>query len=273
MKINKISGYLSLVAVSGLFFLAVSCDKTVDNSGAFPAHMDIYLTDSPGSYQGVWINLQSVMVDTSAADSGNGGAWKEVPLLRPGLYNLLDFRGGADTLLAGVDLPAGPVSQIRLVLGDGSYVVLNDGTDVPLTTPSGEESGIKLNIHADLKSGIPYSLVLDFDAARSVVKAGNSGKYLLKPVIRTFAKAEGGAMEGVVLPDSAGAEVTAILNEDTLGAIPDAQGYYKFWGLPEGNWQVLFVADSASGYQNDTLDNIAVKTGEVTKVDTVRLTR
>lgn len=211
------------------------------------------------------------MIDTAGTDSSDEGGWKEVPLLRPGLYNLLDFRNGADTILAGVDLPAGTLSQIRLVLGDKSYLILNDGTETPLTTPSAQESGLKLNLHAELKPGIPYALVLDFDAARSIVKAGNSGKYLLKPVIRTFAKEAGGAMEGVVLPDSAGTHIIAIMNNDTLGAIPDDKGYYKFWGVNEGSYQLQFLADSTSGYRNDTLDNIMVKIGEVTKVDTVKL--
>lgn len=260
-------------AMLGIFTLFTSCDKSVNNMNNAHSHLDIYLTDSPGDYQGVWVDIQKVMVNSPGADSAENTGWKEVPLLRPGLYNLLDFRNGADTILGGVDLPAGTVSQIRLILGNDNYLVLHDGTKVSLTTPSGQQSGIKLNIHAELKPGIPYALVLDFDAARSVVKAGESGQYLLKPMIRTFAKASGGAMEGVVLPDSAQVHITAIMNNDTLSAIPDSSGYYKFWGVPEGAYQLTFSADTTTGYQSDTLDNVMVKTGEVTKVDTVWLTK
>lgn len=258
-------------AMLGMVTVFTSCTKSVDNVSNSPSHLDFYLTDSPGDYQEVWVDIQKVMVKAPNAGSADSAGWQEAPLLRPGLYNLLDFRNGADTVLGGVDLPAGTVSQIRLVLGDDNYLVLHDGTKVPLTTPSAQQSGVKLNIHAELKPGIPYALVLDFDAARSVVEAGNSGQYLLKPVIRTFAKAAGGAMEGFVLPDSAMAHVIAITNTDTLGAIPDSTGYYKFWGVPEGGYQLIFSADTTTGYQSDTLDNVMVKTGEVTTVDSVWL--
>ena len=238
-----------------------------------PSHLDIYLTDAPGDYQEVWVDIQKVMINVPGGDTTDSAGWKEAPLLRPGLYNLLEFRNGADTVLGGVDLPAGTVSQIRLVLGDDNYLVLEDGTKVPLTTPSAQQSGLKLNVHAELKAGIPYALVLDFDAARSVVETGKSGQYLLKPVIRTFAKEAGGALEGVVLPDSADAHVMAIMDTDTLSAIPDSSGYYKFWGVPEGPYQLIFAADTTTGYQSDTLDNVVVKTGEVTKADTVWLSK
>jgi hypothetical protein len=268
MTSSKIAIVASAMLGMALFF--TSCDKTVDNTKG-PSHMDLYLTDAPGDYREVWIDIQKIMVNVPGGDTTESGGWKEAALLHPGLYNLLDFRNGADTVLAGVDLPAGTVSQIRLVLGDDNYLILDDGTKVPLTTPSAQQSGLKLNVHAELMAGIPYALVLDFDAGRSIVKAGNSGKYLLKPVIRTFAKEAGGAVEGIVLPDSANAHVTAITATDTLTALPDSTGYYKFWGVPEGSYQLIFAADSTTGYQSDTLDNVMVKTGEVTKADTVRL--
>jgi hypothetical protein len=259
--------------ILGTTFFFTSCDKSADNMNNSPSHLDIYLTDAPGDYQEVWVDIQKVMINVPGGDATDSAGWKEAPLLRPGLYNLLDFRNGADTVLGGVDLPAGTVSQIRLVLGDDNYLVLEDGTKVPLTTPSAQQSGLKLNVHAELKAGIPYALVLDFDAARSVVETGKSGQYLLKPVIRTFAKEAGGALEGVVLPDSADAHVMAIMDMDTLSAIPDSSGYYKFWGVPEGPYQLIFAADTTTGYQSDTLDNVVVKTGEVTKADTVWLSK
>ncbi|MEO6683345.1 MAG: DUF4382 domain-containing protein, partial [Ginsengibacter sp.] len=236
-----------------------------------PSSMNIYLTDAPGNYQAVWIDIQQVMVKSSSDTSDNG--WISVPLLRPGKYNLLDFRNGKDTLLGGVSLPAGSVSQIRLILGNDNQLVLEDGTTVDLKTPSAQQSGLKLNVDANLIAGIPYALVMDFDAARSIVQAGNSGQYLLKPVIRTFAKAAGGAIQGIVLPDIANAQVRAITGTDTLGAIPDATGAYKFWGIPANTYKLIFTPDITTNYLPDTLKNIAVTIGNVTNVDTVRLTR
>jgi len=268
MKLKHLGRILPIAGIAMLVFTLNACKKSgvVSNQ---PSKMNIYLTDAPASYKAVWIDIQQVMVKSDANDSAGG--WVEVPLLKPGMYNLLDFRNGADTLLGGVDLPAGKVSQIRLILGGNNQIVLEDGSTVDLKTPSAQQSGLKLNVDADLKAGIPYALVLDFDAARSIVKAGNSGQYILKPVIRAFAKEAGGGIQGVVLPDSANAQITAIAGLDTLGAIPDATGAYKFWGLPANNYTLIFTADSTTGYHSDTVNNIAVTVGNITTVDTVRL--
>lgn len=252
-----------------LAFTFNSCSKSDTGENDKLSRINIYLTDAPGNYKSVWIDIQQVMVKTSNYNYDNG--WVSVPLVRPGRYDLLELRNGKDVLLGGVDLPAGRVSQIRLILGDDNELVLLDGTTVDLKTPSAQESGLKLNIHADLVGGIPYELVMDFDAARSIVKAGNSGQYILKPVIRTFARAVGGAIQGVVLPGGANAHVMAIAGVDTIGAIPDATGAYKFWGLPENTYTLVFVPDITTNYLPDTIKNIAVSINKVTNVETVTL--
>jgi hypothetical protein len=65
--------------------------------------------------------------------------------------------------------------------------------------------------------------------------------------------------------------VTAISGVDTLGAIPDASGAYKFWGIPANSYTLIFAPDEATGYMPDTLKNIEVTAGNVTTADTVRL--
>src|SRR3546814_20987710 len=101
------------------------------------------------------------------------------------MYNLLELVDGHDTLLVDAMIPSGKIHQLRLVLGDENWMTIN-GEDHALKTPSAQQSGLKLNINADVVPGIIYGLVLYFDVAKSIVEAGNSGKYILKPVIRTF---------------------------------------------------------------------------------------
>lgn len=273
MKQRRRGILFPILGIAMLLFTLNACKKS-DTANNQPSKLNIYLTDAPANYKAVWIDIQQVLVKSSSDTSGSSSdtsGWVSVPLLNPGKYDLLELRNGKDTLLGGISLPSGHISQIRLVLGEDNQVVLEDGTTVDLKTPSGQQSGVKLNVNADLKGGVPYELVMDFDAARSIVKAGNSGQYLLKPVIRTFARAAGGAIQGVVLPDSANAQVMAIAGTDTLGAIPDASGVYKFWGIPENNYTLVFTPDASSGYMPDTLQNVAVTTGNVTQADTVRL--
>jgi len=165
-------------------------------------------------------------------------------------------------------LPAGEVSQIRLILGDNNSVVIA-GVSYPLTTPSAQESGLKLNIHATLVAGIVYRLWIDFDAGRSIVSAGNSGKFLLKPVIRCFSSAIGGSLKGFVLPNEAQPEVLAIQGTDTLTALPNLNGYYFFGGINPGTYDLEFHA--VNSLYKDTSFTVSVTNGVVTDAGTVVL--
>ena len=77
--------------------------------------------------------------------------------------------------------------------GHRHVLAADPANPIPLTTPSAQQSGLKLNAKPfDVAEGQTVELVLDFDAARSVVRAGNSGKYLLKPVITVIAVLDAG---------------------------------------------------------------------------------
>src|SRR5690348_2388603 len=130
MKKNPAKWLLPVMTVAASVFLLNACEKT--NNNPQPSRLDIYLTDDPADYQAVWIDIREVKVKASNDTSGED--WVDVPLLKPGAYNLLDLRNGRDTILGGVALPAGKISQIRLVLGDNNKLVLKDGTEVSLKT-------------------------------------------------------------------------------------------------------------------------------------------
>ena len=260
---QKIS-ILLLSLTAGIFFF-FSCTKSNSTSGS--GRLEVRLTDDPSQYDGVYIDVQKVEVNVSS-DSGATKGWQSVTLLRPGIYNLLDFRNGIDTVLASADLPAGTLSQLRLTLGDSNSVVIK-GQTYHLTTPSAQHSGLKFNIHSTLTSGIVYRLWIDFDAGRSIVATG-SGAYILKPVIRTYSEAIGGSIKGYVLPSAAKPEVWAVQGADTLLALPDsATGYYFLGGVQAGTWNLLFHA--ADSTYADTTSVVTVSTGVVTNAGTVTL--
>lgn len=256
--------FVLLSVVAGGSFIFLSCNKS-SSSGA--GHLQVMLTDGPASYDAVYIDVEKVEVNVSS-DTGTGSGWQTVNLLRPGLYNLLKFKNGIDTALAAADLPAGMLSQMRLVLGSNNTVVIN-GQSYPLTTPSAQQSGLKFNIHAALTAGIEYRLWIDFDANRSIVSTG-SGKYLLKPVIRTYSAAVGGSIKGYALPFAAKPQVWATMGTDSLLALPDsATGYYFFGGVNAGTWNLLFHAQDST--YKDTTFAVTVSTGVVTNAGTVTL--
>jgi len=245
----------------------VSCSKDDDNAGT--TRMQVYLTDDPAAFDAVYIDIKDVQVKYSTEESESG--WQSLNLGRAGIYNLLDFRNGYDTLLAVATVPAGRINQIRLLLGTNNSVVLN-GISYPLTTPSGQQSGVKLNIHADLISDIDYRLWIDFDASRSIVLTGN-GKYILKPVIRTYVDAITGGIKGTVSPVNSTAFVYVVRNTvDTIGsAMPDALGRFMVRGIDAGSYTVLY--QGINNYRDTSKANVTVATGSVTDVGTQTLTQ
>lgn len=262
-------GLCRLFFASGLFIF-LSCNKSSSNSNGSSGtgRLEVRLTDDPADYDAVYIDIQKVAINASS-DTTTDAGWQTVNLLRPGIYNLLHFRNGIDTLLAAADLPAGTISQIRLVLGDSNSVVIK-GQSYPLTAPSAQQSGLKLTIQATLTGGIVYRLWIDFDASRSIVSAGNSGNYLLKPVIRAFSEAIGGSIKGFVLPPAAKPQVWAAQGTDTLMALPDSvTGYYFLGGVNAGSWNLLFHAQDTT--YKDTAFAVTVSTGVVTDAGTVTL--
>jgi hypothetical protein len=261
-KVRFVFVLLSVLAAGS--YISLSCNKT---SSSGTGHLQVMLTDDPASYDAVYIDVEKVEVNISS-DTGTGSGWQTVNLLRPGIYNLLKFKNGIDTMLAAADLPAGTLSQMRLVLGSNNAVVIN-GQTYPLTTPSAQQSGLKFNIHSALTADIEYRLWIDFDASRSIVSTGN-GKYLLKPVIRTYSEALGGSIKGYALPFTAKPQVWATMGTDSLLALPDsATGYYVFGGVNAGSWNLHFHAQDSTW--KDTTFAVTVSTGLVTNAGTVTL--
>lgn len=251
------------ILFSTAFFIS-SCKK--DST----SRLTVYLTDAPADYDAVNIEVVGIQVKASS-DPGEGG-WTTMPMaVSPVVYNLLEFTNGMETLLSTFELPSGKVSQLRLILGDNNSIVVNGiSSALPMEVPSGSESGLKFNIHADLIPGIEYKLWIDFDMARSVVDNG-AGAYILKPVLRTFTEATSGAIKGVVLPLDANAMVQATNGIGIISAIPDqVTGAFLIRGVPPGTWSILIDANNL--YTDKTINNIIVTTGEVADIGSITLT-
>lgn len=235
----------ALATAAALMLTLGGCSKKND-AGAGPGRMEIRLTDAPGDYQAVNIDVQRVQVHVADNEDANG--WQTLTLVRPGLYNLLDLTNGNSTLLTSADFPAGRVSQIRLILGDNNTVTTRDGQTYPLKVPSGAESGLKLKVNALLVADVTYQLLLDFDVAKSIQDKGGANrteKFKLKPTIRVITTAIAGGIRGTVTPVLARPSIMAIRTVapiDTFSTFPDATGTFLLRGLSAGTYRVEFAA-------------------------------
>lgn len=262
---KKMNGKLLVLFTAGMLSLTSCSDddsNTTNDQGT--SNMSVKMVDAPGDYDAVFVDVEGVVVkynnDTEVALDVDSE-----------IYNLLELTGGVNAQLALDDeIPAGTISQIRLVLGDDNTIVV-DGETFDLATPSAQQSGLKLNINATLEDGYAYEYILDFDVEHSIVEQGNGG-YTLTPVIRASASAETGIIEGmVILPSITPVLVTATSADGSIevSSYTAADGSYAIYGLPEGNYTLTFTPALDLGLDIIVLNDIAVVTGEVEIVSDV----
>lgn len=252
---------LSILAILFIAFAACSDDDKNENQ---TSRMMVHLTDAPGDYDAVYVDVQDVLIKYSDGNS-------EVSLgnINAGIYDLLELTGGLSLLLADEEVPSGNVTQMRLVLGENNTVVV-DGVTFDLATPSAQQSGLKLNINQTLEAGILYEFILDFDVEESIVVQGN-GDYLLKPVIRANTVAESGSITGQVLPVGFQTLVTASNGTETISAYTATDGQFVLNGVPEGSYTVTIEPEVASGFSVLVLEDVIVVNGEINALGTINL--
>lgn len=264
-----IKGKIIHLAVILSFFTAAlfiySCsDSTSPETG--PGQIKITMIDAPAGYEEVNIVVTRVEVHIAESDSNSG--WFVINN-DPATYDLLTLRNGASVVLGSNFLDAGHYTQIRLIIGTGSNIVV-DGIVYPLEIPSGVQSGVKLNHQFEIRSGLLYELLLDFDAERSIVLTG-SGQYKLKPVIRLTPIVISGTISGNINPLSASGFVYAISGTDTALTVAEPiTGSFMLMALSEQTYRVeVFSADPA--YNDTTVNNVIVAAQQNTNLGTINL--
>jgi hypothetical protein len=253
----------SMLTLLAAAVLMVGCSDTSEPAGQ--GQIQMYLVDAPAAFDAVNIVVRRVEVHRAGADSTNG--WITVRS-DSAQFDLLQLRNGASSILGGTSLDAGQYTQIRLIIGAGSHVIV-DGVRHDLTIPSGFETGVKLNHPFTIESGNLYELTLDFDAARSVRQQGMA--YRLQPVIRLIAQSTSGTISGTALPVAAQAKIWTVAGSDTVSALADTtSGFFKLMALPEGSYTV-HVDHTAGSYQDTVITGVAVVRQQNTNLGTITL--
>jgi hypothetical protein len=164
---------LALLSLPVLLIAAIWSCKDKDDSGT--ATFRVRMHDQAILYDSVNVDVQQVRIQVS------GQGWT-ILNTQAGMYNLLDFQNGIDTLIVPPQqIPSGQLNQFRLILGQNNYVVIA-GVQYPLALSSQDATGLKINLNEQIVAGQNYTLIVDFDASQSVLLQGN-GTYRLKPVL------------------------------------------------------------------------------------------
>jgi hypothetical protein len=198
-------------------------------------------------YNAVYVTVKQVDAHNSVDPEGT---WTTV-VMPNRTVNLLALVNGVRQQLGLVSLAAGHYTQLRLIIGteaDGSanilsqahpfanYVIDDSNNYHELKIPSGLQTGIKIVKGFDINENGTTELLLDFSASESVVVAGKSGKYLLKPTIKVLETTLASIINGKVTKT---ADATAV-----EGALVSAQLYNA--SAPDVKDQVVVQASTLS---------------------------
>jgi hypothetical protein len=237
--------------------------------GGSTGTINLSLSDaSTTDYKAIYVTVREV-----AVQKDGGGGWTVISSPDK-TYNLLNLVNGVREDLALATLASGHYTQMRLILTDtpdnslnilstnhpyGNYFIDKNNKCIALKVPSGFQTGIKIVKGFDINTNQTTELILDFDAARSIIKAGNSGQWLLKPTIKLLETKDYSIIEG-----NAGAEGVLVSAQiyNASGAVEDkvqivaatvsnAGGNYKLF-LEPGSYTLVGYQDGFSPFFKNT---------------------
>jgi hypothetical protein len=266
MQLKKSFGIVFLLFLTIILFACGGSDGGAGAGGT--GTLSASLTDAAGPYQAVYVTVKELQVHRGGDENDEGG-WLTLDGFSRKTIDLCSLRNGVFEDLGSIRLLEGDYSQLRLILSDevegpvlfdenndpvlnvlgtqhphANYVVFDDDTWQMLKVPSAFNTGVKLVKGFTINAQQTTEIILDFDAYRSVVQAGKSGKWLLKPTIKvlddtqenwildgTVSSEDGTGIEGVSVsvqyPDPANPE--EIVRTSTL---TDADGNYVIYVAP-----------------------------------------
>jgi hypothetical protein len=237
-----------------------SCHRNEGGTG----RLHVRMMDAPSPYDYDAIYLDVLGVEVNVSPDGGSEKWISLPT-GAGIYDMLTLVNGTDLLLADEDIPAGKIQEVRLILGDGNTIIV-DGISHELVVPSSASSGLKIKVDEIIGNGSDLTLMLDFDAAHSIVRQGHGG-YHLNPVIRGIILERTGSIHGTTTVVAGGSvAVIADMNVTaTYSTYTDrTSGEFLLRGLPPGTYTVkIYYPDSDRAV---VFENIVVSANSVTEL-------
>jgi len=276
---KKIANLLFAVLIIAISSVSCSDDKTTDPENS--SRVILKLVDAEGDYEQVNVEIIDIQYNSSEEDGG----WQS--FTPEGGYpiqtDLTELIAGNELLLSDEIIPSGWMEQIRLVLSENNTLKLKGQEDlITLKTPSAQQSGLKIKLNQELDPGFSYTFILDWDVQRSVVEAGNSGQYILKPVIRANAEVNSGSVSGIVVADLIDDESTELFPQEAVvvgiynsedeyvtETLTDAAGKFMVQGLSPGEYRIQIETLEYIPYVSP--NPVSIAAGQITNVGTIEL--
>jgi hypothetical protein len=272
---------LSLGAIAAL----AACDSPAATDR--DAFLRVQLTDAPADY------LASAVVEIGRIELIPAGGPPIVIVEDAGSYDLLQLQNGVTAELGAEHIEPGRYLQLRmevkyaqLTLAEG-YQFTDGTTTQTLFVPSGDQSGIKINLtmaDGNPRAGIDIRpgetvLVVDFDVSQNFVMQGDAETaagiqgFLFTPTLRAIVRDVAGSIAGTVTAPgemAPGLTVTATRSGESevhATTLVQADGTFLFPFIAPGSYDITVVAPD-----DHTANSVAVTVGENEDVTGVELT-
>lgn len=181
----------------------VACSDTP--TGLKSGYLSLYLTDAPGDVAEAVVTIDRIYLQPDSGSDAGRIVLREDDVT----VDLLTLRDSIVGLIDSVEIPEGRYRQLRLVISGGYLSIVGQDTATrqiyassptypglpvgavvtgELQMPSFAQSGLKVMLPANalvIGEDEVARLIIDFDVAQSFGKAaGNSGRWVMSPVIR-----------------------------------------------------------------------------------------
>ena len=283
------------------------CDSTNTGASDDTGTLRVLLTDAPGDFLAAVVTIEQVYLQ---AEEGDDDPEDGRTILSDDqvTVDLLTLQNEVLAIVENEEVPAGTYHQLRLVISGGFIEVEDeDGgstiyassdayaaaqgveADGRLQMPSYAQSGLKIVLPDDLAeiADEEQIVLIDFNVAESFgQQAGNSGMWVMRPVVRTTDLAFTGTAvltlaldDGVALPDDVTlADFAASLDKDgEIMEVPftdeDEDGLYlvEFRYLPPATYPVDLIVPAGVTAETDvTLPlDVLIESGGTADADIV----
>ena len=235
-----------------LIAMLVACENNIADNESDTGDIVIRAFDAPfqGNVEHIYLNIIEVSVHKTVSDneSDTTAQWITLSDVDTTL-DFLELVNGEMATLIQTKLDVGHYSQLRLLLGDSSAIVV-EGNSYELKVPSRSQSGVKLNLGFSIEPDEITEIYLDFDAERSINKHPSEDRYSMQPTFRVFKSVLSGTIAGTVINTSGvglqNISVYAVAGDDSVATLSNESGVYKLI-LLSGTYTV-----SAAGYEMST---------------------
>lgn len=209
---------MSLVGCGGGSSTSSIADTTLNSKIDGEGHLKILLTDAPGDFEAVYVTIDEIQVhkkgecedlnesegytdnnESNETDECDGNSkWITVAQVQKTI-DLLTLQNGQTMDLGDANISVGQYTELRMILGneeDNGTNSLGDAhpyANYILYTAESTTEALELKVPSErlyvkhdfevADEGV-YELTIDFDANKSIHQAGQSGKWILQPVLK-----------------------------------------------------------------------------------------